>query len=204
MDKRAVRVHHPVSSSPKPYRIAPIDFGDNDSAFARFRRQLRNPSLLTFVVLTLAALAVPVLILLPGFYSGARENIRYFTTEFTVNIFELQVAVPSNIVPYLRQRMEIMRNAAGPSEWNGVSFESGPCNLDNLTELPEGKYADAVAVACQRIYTVQTTYGASCATASSCAVPVAAVAELDEIEAELLLEFSDAYSYLAEEETSEP
>ena len=193
-----------MSSSPNPYRIAPIDFGDNDSAFARFRRQLRNPSLPTFIILTLVVLSVPVLILLPGFYSGARENARYFTAEFTVNLFELRVAVPSNVVPYLRQRMEIMRNASDPTEWNGVSFESGPCNLDNLAGLPEGKYADAVAVACDRILTVQTTYGPSCATADMCAVPEEAVQELDAIESALLLEFSDAYSYLAEEETSEP
>lgn len=193
-----------MSSSPNPYRIAPIDFGDNDSAFARFRRQLRNPSLPTFIILTLVVLAVPVLILLPGFYSGARENIGYFTTEFTVNLFELRVAVPSNIVPYLRLRMEIMRDASDPTEWNGVSFESGPCNLDNLTALPEGKYADAVAVACERIHTVQTTYGASCATAASCSIPAEAARELDAIESDLLLEFSDAYSYLAEEQTSEP
>ena len=193
-----------MSSDSKRYRLDPIDFGDNDSKFAKFRRQLRNPSLFTFILISLVALAVPVLIVLPGFYSGARENLPYFNNDLRVSLFELRVAVPSNIIPYLRQRMEIMRGADNPDEWNGVSYESGPCNQGNLDGLPEGKYSDAVAMACASIYSVQTDFGALCQSAESCYVPNAAVERLDEIESELLLSFHDAYSYLAEEESAEP
>ena len=193
-----------MSSEPKPYRIAPIDFGDSDSVMGRLRRQLRNPSMLTFILISLMAVSIPVLIVLPGFYSGARENLRYFTTEFTTNLFELRVAVPSNVVPYLRQRMEVMRRADEPIEWSGVSFQSGPCYFQNLDGLPEGKYADAIADACQRIHVVQTEFSSSCDTAGACVIPEVAVQRLDEIEADLLLAFADAYSYLAEEQTEEP
>ena len=193
-----------MSSEPKPYRIAPIEFGDDDSVFARFRRQLRNPSLLTFIVISLIVVAIPVLIVFPGFYSGARENLPYFTTEFSVPLIELRISVPSNVVPYLRQRMMIMRNADEPIEWSGVSFEDGPCNAGNLDALPDGRYTDAVAEACRDIHVVQTEFNSYCATAESCAVPEEAVARLDEIEDSLMSVFVGAYSRLTQEQNAEP
>lgn len=195
-----------MSADQKQYRISPIDFGDGDGLVARVRRAIRNPSLLTFIVMALVVLAIPVLIVAPGFYSGARENLPYFDSEFRVRLFELRVAVPSNIVPYLRQRMEIMRNADEPTEWNAVSPTSGPCNAGNLAELPEGKYTDAIAVACEGIYGVQTEYTDSCSAADACAPPAEAIAKIDAIEDALLAEFIDAYSYLSteNEEGSDP
>ena len=193
-----------MSSEPKQYRIAPIDFGDDDSVVARFRRQLRNPSLLTFIVISLIVVTIPVLIVLPGFYSGARENLPYFTTEFSVPLIELRIAVPSNVVPYLRQRMMIMRNADEPVEWGGVSFQDGPCKATNLDQLPVGRYADAVAEACRSIHVVQTEFSSYCDTPTSCAVPAEAVQRLDEIEDAMMQVFVGAYSSLREEQTADP
>ena len=193
-----------MSSEPKQYRLAPIEFGDDSSVVARFRRQLRNPSLLTFIVLSLIVVTIPILIVLPGFYSGARENLPYFTTEFSVPLIELRIAVPSNVVPYLRQRMTIMRNADEPLEWSGVSFQNGPCKASNLDELPEGKYAGAVADACSSLHVVQTEFSSYCDTLASCTVPAEAVERLDQIEDALMQVFIGAYARRTEEQTADP
>lgn len=193
-----------MSPEPKPYRIAPIEFGDDASVLARFRRQLRNPSLLTFIVISIIVVAIPVLIVLPGFYSGARENLPYFTTEFSVPLIELRISVPSNVVPYLRQRMMIMRNAEEPIEWSGVSFDDGPCHAVNLDALPDGRYADAIAEACRNIHAVQIEFNSYCETRESCAVPDEAVVRLDQIEDSLMSVFVGAYSRLTQEQNAEP
>ena len=96
-------------------RIGAIDFGDGDGRFAKLRRQVRNPSLLTFFIMALVALSIPVAIAFPGFYSGAQEGIVRIRQDASLNV--LEVSTPSYVFPYLQRNIQLMKEAQTQLEW---------------------------------------------------------------------------------------
>ena len=115
-------------------RIGAIDYGDDDGRLARLRRQLRNPSLITFFILAIIAISIPVGIAFPGFYSGAKEGIVRIRQDPVVHF--LEVATPSFVYPYLQRNIEQMKSAQSQYEWRRISFKLGPCFEPNLGNSP--------------------------------------------------------------------
>ena len=173
-------------------RIGAIDYGDDDGWFARLRRQIRNPSLLTFLIMALVVLAIPVGIAFPGFYSGAKEGVRRIQQQQVVQF--LEVATPSFVYPYLQRNINEMKNAQSQYEWRRISFKLGPCHQANLSQFPVGKYTDGIANACQDLHNIQLDFAGDCDSATSCNIPPAAIARLDVVSTGLQETFSDAYS----------
>ena len=173
-------------------RIGAINYGDGDGRFARLRRQLRNPSLPTFFIIALVALAIPVGIAFPGFYSGAKEGVWRIRQEPFVQFIE--VATPSYVYPYLQRNIAQMKIAETQYEWRRISFKLGPCHETNLAQFPAGKYSDAIANACEDLHNIQLEFAGDCASDASCNIPPAAIARLDAVSVNLQDSFSDAYS----------
>ncbi len=173
-------------------KLGPVNFGDRDNIFVRLRRQLRNPSLLTFIIVCIVILSIPVAIAFPGFYEGAQEGIVRIRQE-PVTYF-LKSSTPSWINPFLQRHISRMQNAEIPVEWHGVSFQHGPCFPGNLSQLPEGKYSDAVVNACGDLHKIQADYAVDCATTRNCNIPPVAVTRLQQVSDDLIFAFSDAYA----------
>ena len=173
-------------------RIGTIDFGDGDGWVARLRRQLRNPTLLTFLILTVVVLAIPFSIAFPGFYSGAKEGIVRIRQDPVVHF--LEVATPSFVFPYLQRNIQQMKNAQSQSEWRRISFKLGPCFEPNLSQFPDGKYTQGIASACEDLHQIQLDFAEDCISATSCNIPPAAIARLDAVSERLQETFSDAYT----------
>ena len=173
-------------------RIGAIDYGDDDGRFARLRRQIRNPSLLTFVVMAMVILAIPVGIAFPGFYSGAREGIVRIRQDPAGQF--LNVSVPSQVYPYLQRNIQLMKDAESEFEWRRISFKLGPCNEANLAQFPAGKYTDGIANACEDLHQIQLDFATDCDSPTNCNIPPAAIARLDAVSEALQETFSDSYS----------
>ncbi len=173
-------------------RIGAIEYGDADGGLARLRRQIRNPSLLTFLIMTIVALSIPIAIVAPGFYSGAKEGIVRIRQDPFVQFIE--VATPSHVYPYLQRNIQLMKEADTQYEWRRISYKLGPCHEANLTQFPEGKYTDGIAQACEDLHNIQIDFAADCTSDASCNIPPAAIARLDDVSNSLQETFSDAYS----------
>ena len=173
-------------------RIGAIDYGDSDGWLARLRRQIRNPSLLTFFVMALVILAIPVGIVFPGFYSGAKEGFWRIRQEPFIQF--LEVSTPSYVYPFLQRNIDQMKNAQSQYEWRRISFKLGPCHEANLRQFPEGKYTDGIARACSDLHNIQLDFAEECSSSTSCNIPPAAIARLAAVSERLQETFSDAYS----------
>ncbi len=182
----------PDSRRGKLTRIGAIDYGDSDSLFAKLRRQIRNPSLLTFFIMALVILAIPLAIVAPGFYSGAKEGIVRIRQDPFVQF--LEVATPSHVYPFLQRNIQLMKDAETQSDWRRISFKLGPCHEANLAQLPEGKYTQGIAQACDDLHNIQLDFAEDCISETSCNIPPAAIARLDAVSTSLQETFSDAYS----------
>ncbi len=182
----------PDSRRGKLTRIGAIDYGDSDSLFAKLRRQVRNPSLLTFFIMALVILAIPLAIVAPGFYSGAKEGIVRIRQDPFVQF--LEVATPSHVYPFLQRNIQLMKDAETQSDWRRISFKLGPCHEANLAQFPEGKYTQGIAQACDDLHNIQLDFAEDCISETSCNIPPAAIARLDAVSTSLQETFSDAYS----------
>ena len=182
----------PVNRRGKLTRIGAIDYGDGDNWSARLRRQIRNPSLLTFLIMTVVALSIPLAIVAPGFYSGAKEGIVRIRQDTFVQF--LEVSTPSFVYPYLQRNIQVMRSAETQYDWRRISFKLGPCHETNLAQFPEGKYTDGITNACTELHQVQIEFAEDCISDATCNIPPAAIARLDAVSQRLKETFSDAYS----------
>ena len=100
--------------------------------------------------------------------------------------------IPSQISPWLATQADRMINAEGPLDWQAVSFRSGACDADNLSQLPDGKYSTSIRVACVELDRIQQLYSGNCFLASTCKVPEIAKDEIGAAMDTVWLAFSDA------------
>ena len=161
------------------------------SHWARLRRAIRNPSMLTAVLMALLVIAIPAGVLGPRILTrgieGYQESQRRQERQF------VNVTAASWIYPWLRRNAENMRDANRPIEWRAVSFANhGPCNAKNLSQLPVGKYSFAVSSACNELDRIQLQYAADCALPGQCSVPEEAREGLQIVLDRLRVGFSDA------------
>ena len=100
--------------------------------------------------------------------------------------------VTSQIAPWMATQARTMIEAEGPLEWKAVSFTGGPCDPGNLSQLPTGKYSNAIRQACGSLDDIQQRYSGDCFLASGCNVPEIAKAEIERTMDIVWDAFSDA------------
>ena len=180
-----------------------VSFDNNPSRSARFRRELRNPSLLTIIIMLVVAAVVILGPFAPGWISTTKGSFEAIAKNKALNeasMLSLGAIVPSQITPWLNQQVNTMIDAEGPLDWQVVSFRSGPCFGENLSQLPASKYSTAIMTACNELDDIQQLYSGSCFLASDCNVPEVAKEELRTAMGRVWSEFSDAGFVLPYEE----
>ena len=157
---------------------------------ARLRQTLRNPSVPVVVAIVVVALAIPAGIFGPAVFRTGAEGLRE-----QKRLHERQFAQPiagSWINPWLREKAARMIAATTPIEWRGVSFQSGPCYSENLSQLPKDKWSQAIIEGCRRMDDIQQRYAVHCAATDACLVPAEARQELQAVADFLVAEYTDA------------
>ncbi len=172
-----------------------LSFKNDGSRIARFRRELRNPSMITVILIVLAAATVVLAPFAPGWVSTTRDSFDAMAAQKELNEASkssLGAAVPSQIAPWMAVQARTMSEAEGPLDWKVVSFRNGPCDAGNLSQLPVSKYSDAIAQACSSFDDIQQRYSGDCFLASKCNVPEVAKAEIAQAMGIVWEAFSDA------------
>ena len=172
-----------------------LSYTNDTSRRARFKRELRNPSMVTVMLLVLLATAVVVAPFAPGWVTTTREGFDALAEQKDRNESNksaLAASVPSQIAPWLATQARTMTEATGPLEWNVVSFTGGPCDIANLSQLPAGKYSQAIVQACGSLNQIQLSYSGSCFRASTCKIPDAAKTEIARVMDLVWVAFADA------------
>ncbi|MCI0835355.1 MAG: hypothetical protein J4N66_11360 [Chloroflexi bacterium] len=172
-----------------------LSYTNDSSRIARFKRELRNPSMITVILMVLVAATVVLAPFAPGWVSTTRESFDAMAEQRERNeagISSIGAIVPSQIAPWMAVQARTMIAAEGPLEWKAVSFERGPCDAGNLSQLPVSKYSNAIAQACSSFDEIQQRYSGDCFIASDCNVPEVAIAEIMQTMNIVWDEFSDA------------
>jgi len=158
-----------------------LSFENDTSRRARFKRELRNPSALTVLLIILAVFAVVLGPFVPSWVNTTQDSFDAIAKTKERNESSLKsigVIVPAQIAPWMSSQVDTMIDAEGPLDWQVVSFRSGPCKPENLAQLPDSKYSTSIATACNEIDDIQQLYSGSCFRASDCNVPDKAKEEL--------------------------
>jgi hypothetical protein len=166
-----------------------------NNRLARFRRELRNPSMTTVFLIVAAVISIPLIMLVPSWISTTRGSIQERRAAEDLRdaaLLSSDVIIPSQITPWMLNQISRMENADTPFEWNYTLFTAGPCAPTNLSQLPPGKYSEAIRTSCGNLFRVQTDYADDCPTVDSCNLPPDAYTRLASIRTNLMDAFSDA------------
>lgn len=180
-----------------------LSFENDTSRKARFKRELRNPSLLTVVLIALAVLVVVLGPFVPGWVNTTQHSFDAIARTKERNESSMKsigVIVPAQIAPWMSSKVDTMIAAEGPLDWRVASFRSGPCKPENLSQLPDSKYSTSIATACNEIDDIQQLYSGSCFLASDCNVPEQAKEELELAIGKVWDAFADAGFVLSYEQ----
>lgn len=172
-----------------------LSFDNQTSRSARLRRELRNPSMITVILIAVAVVGIISAPFAPGWVSTTRASIESLAKEDEIreaSINSASVVIPSQITPWLAAQTNKMIKAEGPLDWQVVSFRRGPCAEENLVQLPAGKYATAIATACDDLNDIQQRYSGDCFLAASCNVSDGAKQEITATMDHVWDAFSDA------------
>jgi hypothetical protein len=180
-----------------------LSFDNSPSRKDRFRRELRNPSLITVVLIVTVTLVVVLGPFAPSWITTAQDSFAARAEQKALNeaaMSSFTAIIPSQITPWLDTNTNTMINAEGPLDWLVVSFRTGACHPDNLSQLPAGKYSTSIVVACDELDDIQQLYSGNCFLASSCNVPEIAKEEINASMDKVWEAFSDAGFVLAYDE----
>lgn len=183
-----------------------LSFDNDTSKMARFRRELRNPSMMTIILIVVVVSVVIFGPFVPGWVSTTQGSFEAIAKTKDINessMKSLGAIVPSQIAPWMSTQVNTMIAAEGPLDWQVVSFRQGPCDPENLVQLPDSKYSTAIATACNDIDDIQQLYSGKCFLASDCNVPDEAVTELKLAMDRVWEAFSDAGFVLPYEVTEQ-
>lgn len=188
----------------------PVSAPQKESLQARFRRELRNPSMLTVVLIVVVVAAIPLAIFAPGWVETTRQSFEDRNAADALRDSQLissSVLVPSQIAPWMLDRIEVMESADSPARWNQTSFTEGPCNSRNLSQLPAGQFSTAIVEGCGDLAQIQADHASECRSIQVCNISDTALARLDGVRINLLEAFSEAglvIPYSREEERIGP
>lgn len=166
-----------------------------ESVPGRLRREIRNPAMLTVLIAVIAVLVIPMAILVPKWVSTTQDS---FQTRAAAGaqresaILGASALVSSHIVPWVLNEVQRLETVEDPAQWNFTSFTQGPCDSTNLSNLPVGTHADAIASSCLELLQIQTDFSDDCVSTTSCRVPDAALNRLSLVRHTLANAFSGA------------
>ncbi|MBI4219725.1 MAG: hypothetical protein HY682_06230 [Chloroflexi bacterium] len=151
-----------------------------------WRRRVRNPSIPFTITLILLIVGLFGAFFGPSIVerglAGYRETRRLREREF--------VESPETwIRPWLVNKIDVMLSADQPHEWRPVDFRYGPCDRENVSQLPSDKLREAISRACGDLHATQMKYAEFCAVTDRCSLPNEARVGLLEIEKRLDLAF---------------
>ncbi len=172
-----------------------LSFNNKTTRGARFRRELRNPSMRTVILLTTVVLVIVLAPFAPKWITTTQDSFAAIAKQKEIqeaSMSSISAIIPSQISPWLASQTNTMINAEGPLDWNVVSFRSGACAPQNLSQLPAGKYSASIATACDTLDDIQQRYSGTCFLASNCNVPEAAKQEIKTAMDGVWEAFSDA------------
>ncbi|MDA1278842.1 MAG: hypothetical protein O3B95_02200 [Chloroflexi bacterium] len=151
--------------------------------------------MLTIILILVGVLTIVLAPFAPGWVTTTKGSFKAMAQQKELNeasMSTLSAIVPSQIAPWMASRAQTMKDAKGPLDWKVVSFRTGPCNAENLSQLPAGKYSLAIAQACVSLDDIQLRYSGNCVRASTCEIPEIARTEIDEAMNAVWDAFSDA------------
>lgn len=173
----------------------PADLFSDESFSARLRRELRNPSMISVILIAVVIVAIPTAIFIPKWVSTAKDSFEERNQDaerFNESILSITELVPGQIAPWMVSQINRMLVADTPFEWNQVSFTEGACFPGNLAQLPAGKYSDAVVQACTDMASIQTRHAGECPSVAICNFSAEAKAELTGVKEDLFAAFADS------------
>jgi hypothetical protein len=173
----------------------PADLFASESRMDRLRRELRNPSMLTVIIITALVLAIPLAIFVPKWVSTTQNSLEERAQDTALRddtMLSITELVPGQVAPWLASHINRMLVADSPFEWTRVSFASGPCLPANLAQLPGGKYSEAIVTACQDMAAAQVEYARECPNVANCNFSAESRAELTRIRTEMFDAFADS------------
>ncbi len=185
----------------------PVSAPEKPSLFARLRRELRNPSMLTVTLIVVAVLAGPLAVLVPSWVETAQQSLRdraESNERRDAQLVDLSVQLPSQIAPWLLDRIEVMESASSPAEWNETLFTDGPCNANNLSQIPTGPFVVSVAETCESLQKIQSDHASECGSVQVCNISDTALGRLGAVRVALLDTFADAGLVIPYEREEEP
>lgn len=166
--------------------------------------------MMTVILVVVAIAAVPLGLLVPSWVETTQKSLQDRSDAEALrdaSLLSSSVIVPSQITPWMLGQIQRMENATNPAEWNRTSFTEGPCNPGNLSQLPRGQYADAIAASCADMMAIQEEHASDCRSIQACNISSVAQGRLESVRANLLQAFSDAgfvLPYSKEEQPAGP
>ncbi len=151
---------------------------------------MRNPNWLTVTAMVLLVLAIPLAVFGPGVIHSASAGLDQIKERKAHP--PIASAPGTWISPWLRNQATRMMNAAEPTDWRAVSFQTGPCHPGNLEQLPQEKWSTSIVTACGRMNDIQLRYAGDCAATGECVIPSKAKEELQAVTDYLIAEFADS------------
>lgn len=173
----------------------PFNAPEQQSLLDRFRRELRNPSMMTVFLLIAAVLAIPLALLVPSWVETTRGSFQERQAADDLRdstLISSSVQVPAQIAPWVLDQIEHMEDAGGPLTWHLTSFTEGPCNANNLSQLPAGPFADAIATSCVSLNQIQIDHADECLSVEACNFSSSVAERLDGVRVTLLDTFAEA------------
>lgn len=166
--------------------------------------------MMTVFLIIAAVLAVPLALLVPSWVETTRGSFqeRRAADELRdATLISSSVSVPAQITPWMMDQIERMEDADSPDEWHLTSFTEGPCDANNLSQLPAGQFADVIASSCSNLKTIQTDHSAECPSAQACNFSVRSADRLNGVRTNLIDTFAEAgfvIPYVRDEEPVGP
>ena len=134
--------------------------GKRISVFDYFRIQSQNPSAgFLFSVF----FVIVFLLLIPVYpkVAAAIELNEQKKVAFEEKLMPRSLAIPVNMLPYIRFQHQALRNGKFAS-WHQPVFTTGSCDRENLHAMPDGIYKQAIQRGCFQLNEIQMQYSDLC------------------------------------------
>jgi hypothetical protein len=134
--------------------------GKKISLIEFFRIQSQNPSLgfiLSIFILLILVIMIPVY---PRISDAVQVNEEK-KAAFEAKLMPRSLAIPVNMLPYLRFQYQALVNGKYDT-WHNQVFQTGSCDINNLAAMPKGMYKRAIATGCFQFDEIQNQYSSLC------------------------------------------
>ena len=156
--------------------------GKRISILDYLRIQTQNPGIGFLTAVFFAVIILLAIPIYPKVASAVALNEEK-KVKFEEKLMPRALAIPVNMLPYLRFQHIALRNGKFAS-WHEPVFKSGSCDQGNLSALPDGMYKRAILTGCFQFNEVQGQYSEFCKI-DNCEVDSNLIIRLDYIMAQI-------------------